>query len=99
MAWSKLVDMELDDEDKMDLAVPQISSQPDYPWGLRICLCEKELEKLKLPVPEVGDYLDMRSFGRVTSVSTEQRDGKDCCRVEIQIEQIAVEDENTEDMR
>jgi len=98
MAWTKLVDMELDDEDKMDLAVPQISQQPDYPWGLRICLSEKELKKLKLPLPEVGDYLDMRAFGRVTSCSQEQRDGQDCCRVEIQIEQIAVEDENTEDM-
>ena len=97
MAFTKLVSMEMDDEEKMDFLAPiAMPDRPDYPYGLRICLCEKELTKLGLPVPEVGDYLDMRSFGRVTSVSCEQRDGSDTCRVEIQIEQIAVENENEE---
>ncbi len=97
MAWSKLVSLELDDEEKMDFCAPIACDRPDFPYGLRITLDEKQLKKLGLPIPEVGDYLDMRSFGRVTSCSMEQRNGEDCCRVEIQIEQIAVEDENTQE--
>lgn len=96
MGWTKLTSMELDDEDKMDMAVPQVSQQPDYPWGLRICLTHKELKKLGLPIPEVGDCLDMRAFGCVTSVSCETTNGEDRCRVEIQIETIALEDEMSE---
>jgi hypothetical protein len=96
MAWSKLVDMEMDDEDKMDFCAPIACARPDYPYGLRICLSEKELKKLGLSVPENGDMIDMRCFGTVTSVSTESRDSGDTCRVEIQIEKIAVENEMTE---
>ncbi len=95
--WSKLVDMELDDEDKMDMCCPMpMPSKPDYPYGLRICFSEKELKKLGLPTPDIGDMVDMRAFGTVTSVSVEKREGEDTCRVEIQIEKIAVEDEMTE---
>jgi hypothetical protein len=96
MPWTKMVSMELDDEDKLDLAVPSISQKPDYPWGLRICFCEKELKKLELDVPEIGDMIDMRAMGTVTSVSIEKRDGGDSCRVEIQIERIALENEAKE---
>jgi len=97
--WTKMCDMELSDEDKFDLAMPfaGIMTQPDYPSGLKICLTERELEKLKLkPDCEVGDILDMRCFGVVTSVRLEKANGKDTARVEIQIERIAVEDENHE---
>lgn len=97
MAWSKLVDLELDDEDKMDAMMPiAMSSKPDYPYGLRISICEKELKKLGLSVPENGDMIDMRCFGTVTSVSTNSSSDGDSCRVEIQIEKIAVENEMTE---
>ena len=92
MAWSKLVDMEYDDDDKMDFTAPMPVERPDYPYGLRICLTHKELRKLGLDKPEHGDYLDMRAFGVVTSISGEG----DECRVEIQIEKIAVEDEEDE---
>jgi hypothetical protein len=98
MAFTKLVDMELDDEDKMDMAVPAIPDKPDYPWGLKICLTHRELARLGLQADcEVGDYLDMRCFGRVTSVSTDDNEysGQNC-RVEIQIEKIAVESEDDE---
>jgi hypothetical protein len=91
--FTKLVDMELDDEDKMDTAMPiSMPSAPDYPYGLRICLSEKELEKLGLPVPGVGDYLDLRAFACVTSVSCDSTSSGDRCRVELQIEKIAIED-------
>lgn len=95
---SKLVSMELDDEDKMDTLMPiAMPSKPDYPYGLRICLCEKELTKLGLPVPDIGDMIDARIFGRVTSVSSESREGGDTCRVEIQIEYMSAENEMTEE--
>ena len=93
MARSKLVDLELNDEDKMDMAVPEIASKPDYPWGLRICLTDKELEKLGLEADcEIGDMIDIRCFATVTSVSK----GDGGCRVELQIEKMAVENEMTE---
>lgn len=97
--WTKLTDMELSDEDKFDLAIPCIGGpqQPDYPYGLKIALTERELEKLGLEADcSVGDLIDMRCFATVTSVSTEQRGGKTTARVELQIEKIALEDEATE---
>lgn len=98
MPFSKLVDMELDDESKLDMAMPiAMPDRPDYPYGLRICLTEKELEKLGLPVPDAGDYLDLRGMACVTSVSCDKRESGDTCRVELQIEKIAVENEDTED--
>lgn len=95
MAWSKLVDLELDDEDKLDAAMPiPMATKPDYPYGCRICLTHKELEKLGLTTDcDVGDMIDMRCFGEVTSIS---KDG-DCCRVEIQIQKMAMEDEMGEE--
>lgn len=96
MPWSKLVDMELDDEDKYDFCAPIPCAKPDYPYGLRISLSEKELKRLGLPIPECGDMLDVRCFATVTSVSiNEGSDGKSC-RVELQIEKMAVENEMTE---
>jgi hypothetical protein len=97
MAWSKLIDMELTDEDKIDEAIPSVGARPDYPFGLRICLTHKELAKLGLePDCEVGDMIDLRAFARVTSVSITQADAQNMCRVELQIEQLSVEDEDTE---
>lgn len=95
--WSKMVDMENDDEDQLDLAVPAIAEKPRYPWGLRICLTHRELEKLGLDADcEVGDVIDLRAFAVVTSCSVnETENGKDC-RVELQIEKLAVENETTE---
>lgn len=98
MAWTKMVNMELSDDEKMDTMMPCIpSNAPDYPYGLRICLTEKELEKLGLAADcNVGDVIDLRAFAVVTSVSTEQRDGRDSARVELQIQRLAIEDENRE---
>lgn len=96
MGWTKLVSMELDDEDKLDFCAPVPCDRPDYPYGLRICLSEKELKKLGLPVPEMGDMIDMRAFGEVTSCTLTNTNGEETCRVEIQIQRIAVENEATE---
>lgn len=95
--WSKLVSMELDDEDKLDFTAPMPVDRPDYPYGLRICLTEKELGKLGLDGDcEVGDMLDMRCFATVTSISKNDSGGGSSCRIELQIEKMAVEDEMAE---
>ena len=100
MGWSKMVDLELSDEDKIDLSMPFIGGmhdQPDYPYGLKISLTERELEKMGLkPDCDIGDVLDLRAFATVTSVSTEKRDGKETARVELQIERLALENESDE---
>ena len=103
MTWSNMVSLELDDEDIADTVTPYVKDKdnaPAYPWGLRICLTDKELEKLKLDKPEnIGDVIDIRAFATVTSISCNKNaDGTDCCRVELQIEKMAVESEMQEDM-
>jgi hypothetical protein len=92
MAWSKMVDLELDDEDKLDAAMPvAMPSKPDYPYGLRICLCKPEMTKLDLDPSDckIGDVIDLRCFGEITSI--------DANRVEIQIQKMSVENEMTEE--
>jgi hypothetical protein len=93
-SWSKLVDMEMDDEASMDAPQPiAMAEKPRYPYGLRICLGEGELKKLDLDLPNVGDVIDLRAFAEVTSVS----DGEGGRRVELVIQKLAVENEMTED--
>jgi hypothetical protein len=100
MAWSKLVDMELDDEDKLDACTPlPMPDRPKYPYGLRICLTHNELEKLGLEADcDIGDIIDLRAFAVVTSVSKGEGEyeGK-YARVELQIEKLQVENESTEE--
>lgn len=98
MAWSKLVDLELDDESKLDTVMPMPVETPDYPYGLRICLTHRELEKLDLDDNvEVGDMIDLRAFGVVTSVSKDAGpNGDKSCRIEIQLQKLAVESEMDE---
>lgn len=95
MPWSKMVDMELDDEDKLDLP-PVMNMKPDYPYGLRISLSHTELEKLGLDHPDIGDVIDLRCFAVVTSVSQSEGSEGHTCRVELQIQKMAVENEADE---
>jgi hypothetical protein len=94
MAWSKLVDMSMDDEDILDAPMPiPMADKPRFPFGLRICLTGPELAKLGLDADcDEGDMLDMRCFATVTAIHKE--DGN--CRVELQIERMSVEDESQE---
>jgi hypothetical protein len=98
MAWSKLIDMEMDDEDSLDAPQPfPMADRPRYPYGLRICLCDSELAKLNLDADcNVGDMIDLRCFAVVTSVSKNETAGGSQSRVELQITRMAVEDELTE---
>lgn len=100
MAWSNLVDLELDDEDKIDtMCAPACMDLPDYPWGTKITLTHRELEKLNLDIGDcaIGDLVDMRCFGVVTSISSNRGPMGPEDRVEIQIQKMAVENEETED--
>lgn len=95
MAWSSLVDLAITDEDRaeaMEAMAP--AARPQYPYGCCIRLTSRELSKLDLDTDvDVGDMIDMRAFGTVTSVN---KSGEDCC-VEIQLEKIALESEMDEE--
>ena len=94
---SGMVSMELDDDDKLDLAAPAELSgtQPDYPWGLRICLTHRELGKLGLEADcSIGDMLTMRCCARVMSVSRTEGPMGPEDRVELQITDMACEDDD-----
>lgn len=94
-----MTDMELDDEDSMDACLPMPCERPRWPYGLRICLTEKELKKLGFDVAEaeVGGTVHITgAMGEITSVSCNESDrGKDC-RVEIQIQKLSIESEDAE---
>lgn len=71
---------------------------PTYPYGLCISLCEEEMEKLDLDDDvEPGDTIHLFCMAKVTSVSKRADEDKNCCRVELQITEIACENEGTED--
>lgn len=92
-------DMELDDEDQLDAVMPiPMPEKPRYPYGLRICLTEAEFKKLGLDHAdaEVGAMFHGHFMARVTSVSSNEDDGGEHCRVEAQIESLAVESEDEE---
>lgn len=94
MGWTKFINLELDDDDRLDMAMPIMPQGPEYPPGLRICLCDGELRKLDLEAdPDIGDTIDIRAFAKVMSFSN--YDGKR--RVELQITDLAIEDENQEE--
>lgn len=94
-AWSKFIDLAMTDEEKIDAVMPIPTEKPEYPYGMRICLCGPELEKLDIDeMPEVGDYIDLRAFATVTSVSD---NGGGNRRVELQIEKLALENEGDEE--
>lgn len=99
--WTKFIDMQRDDEAMLDAAMPfGILSKdiPQYPPGLRICLCEDELDKLDLEQDmELGDIIDLRAMARVTSVSSDESSAGKHRRVELQITSLAVESEDQEE--
>lgn len=88
-----MVSMELDDEDKIEAATEVAPNKPDWPWGLRITLTDKELVKLGLDPSdaEVGDTFHGCFEARITSTNSSQNeDGSTCCRIEAQIEALRI---------
>ena len=93
MSWGPRIDLQYDDEEMADNYLPAMTEKPKYPYGTQLSLTGRELEMAQLPLPKVGDTIDMRCFGCVTSVRSDEN-GQ---RVEIQIEQIRLENEDDED--
>lgn len=96
MAWEgKMVSMEMSDDDKLDAPMPYpMPNKPDFPYGLRLCLCCADLAKLGLDADcEVGDMLEFRARARVTSVSkSDDAMSGPQSRVELQIEEMELPD-------
>ena len=100
MKLMPLKSMEMDDEDKLDTVMPiPLPEKPDHPYGLRICLTGKELEKLGLDADdaEVGSIIHLHALARVTDVSSSDGTMGKSSRVELQItDMCCVESEDEE---
>ena len=91
--------MELSDEDKLDASMPiPMDDKPDFPYGLRICLTHEEMAKLDIDPADafVGGTFHLFAMARVTSISMSDGEYGPCCRLEAQIEEMAVESEDAE---
>lgn len=67
---------------------------PIYPYGTCICLETEQLDRLQLAEdPEVGDLIHFQAIGRVTSAGSNETDKGVKRRVEIQVTDIALEDD------
>jgi Major coat protein-like len=101
MAWGKgMVDMARSTEEKISAieeSMPMPTAAAEYPYGLCISLDERDLEKLGLTSDcEAGDTLDLRAMATVKSVSLNDYNGKKSCNIQLQIEKLAVENEDEE---
>lgn len=72
---------------------------PVYPYGLCISLCQDELAKLNLDDGcDVGDTIHIFAMARVTSKSSSMNEASGPnCRIELQITDMSVENEDDED--
>lgn len=95
-----MVSMELDDDDQLDCVCPiPMSEKPRFPYGLKICLTDKEMAKLQIDVADafVGGIVHIHALARVTSVSQNDTEGGEQSRVELQVEDMCcVESEDEE---
>lgn len=99
--WAKpMKSMELTDEEKLDTTCPiPMPSKPDFPYGLRITLTHAELDKLDLDVDDacVDGIFHLQGMARITSISKDKdAHGNNTCRIEAQIESLAIESEDEE---
>ena len=99
MSLTKLIDMRLTSEEKMEEGMMMPFNQHEYPYGLSISLDNTTLEKLGVDHDnfEIGDIYDLRAMARVTSVSSNETESGECCRVEMQIVMLGCENESSED--
>ena len=100
----KLIDLEMDDDDALDHAIPMPGGErhvPHYPYGMRVSMDKPTLEKLGLHddlakgAIAVGDTIHLRSLAKVTHISHDEQSGH---RMEMQITHVfePVEDEDKE---
>ena len=99
MAMSPMVSLELSDDEKLDMTLPTgIADMPSYPWGTRICLTHRELEKLGLDAGDfaVGHTLGIMVCAEVIGVHSDKTDMGPQDRVELQITDLAMAGEDGE---
>lgn len=96
--------MAMDDEESFDAPMPiPMADKPEYPYGLRICLTDIEMTKLGIDPAEamqgIGGVVFLHALARITSASMNQMESGDaCCRVELQIEDMSIDTDDTIDM-
>lgn len=96
---TKMVDMALSPQEAMESAMPMsMANAPRYPYGLSICLCQDELEKLGIDFDSIerGDILHLHALAKVTSTSESDTQGGETKRVEMQIMFLEIESEDEE---
>lgn len=99
MKMPKMQDMEISKEEQKSMGVPYALGEAvsKYPCGLQISLGDAELEKLGLDDDcEVGEYIHLFAFAKVTSVSSHDTGDGEKCRVSLQITHLSAEDEDEE---
>jgi len=101
MKLNPMVSMELDEEESLDTVMPiPMDEKPEYPYGLRICLTDAEMTKLGIDPSEavtgIGGLVHIHALARITSASLDQNADGARARVELQIEDMAVESEDDE---
>jgi hypothetical protein len=80
--------MELDDDDKYDLAHGSESDPPDYPSGLRFTVREADFEGLGIDgSARPGETIRFAALARATNVSHQLSSG---CRIEAEIDLLAL---------
>ncbi len=90
----QMIDMARDVEQE----IAQMPQQSIYPYGLSICLTNDELEKLGLESNcEVGDMIHLMAMAKVTSISKNETQDGESCRIELQITHLGLEDEDKEE--
>ena len=93
-----LTDMARTEEELQEQSTP-LGEVNKYPYGLSICLTEVELEKLGVDHEdwEVGGVLHLHALARITSISKNETEHGEKCRVELQLTHLDGESEDEED--
>lgn len=93
----KFVSMERTPEEVQEGMTPSFTAANKFPYGLCIRLSQEELDKLDLDTNvDTGDMIHLHALGKVTSVSKRDTEGGQECCVEIQLTDIALEEEDHE---
>ena len=89
---ANLVDMKRKTEEKIEGQTEMCcGDQEDYPYGLQIRLDNETIEKLGIPLPEVGKEVNIVAKAKITSASERSVEGGEADRsVELQITEMAI---------
>lgn len=83
----RLRDMRLSKAEKED-AMPMLSHEMEYPYGLRLSLDDDSLNKLGIATPEHGQEFRVVGSGCVKSVSVNENEHGMRRHVEVQLEKL-----------